>query len=90
MAFENPRKIKIRSESSEDVKKKRKNSQNTSLVSEGGQLNGKFDPYLVPDRVTGLEELAELQTVCPHRRWNFVSSLVTAVVQVSSDHLYQD
>ena len=28
--------------------------------------------YLVPDRKTGLEGLAELRRLCPHRTWNFV------------------
>ncbi|KIY45371.1 hypothetical protein FISHEDRAFT_23907, partial [Fistulina hepatica ATCC 64428] len=28
--------------------------------------------YMVPDRLTGLEELAELRRLCPHRKWNFV------------------
>ncbi|KAK2461753.1 hypothetical protein APHAL10511_006216 [Amanita phalloides] len=28
--------------------------------------------YLVPDRVTGLQELEELRRVCPGRQWNFV------------------
>jgi hypothetical protein len=28
--------------------------------------------YLVPDRVTGLQELEELRRVCSGRVWNFV------------------
>ena len=28
--------------------------------------------YLVPDRITGLEEVEELRRLCPERRWNFV------------------
>lgn len=28
--------------------------------------------YLVPDRVTGLQELEELRRISPGRRWNFV------------------
>ncbi|KAF8746256.1 hypothetical protein AX14_000054 [Amanita brunnescens Koide BX004] len=28
--------------------------------------------YLVPDRVTGLQELEELRRICPGRQWNFV------------------
>ena len=34
---------------------------------------GKFESYLVPDRVTGLEELEALLRLSPKRRWNFVS-----------------
>jgi hypothetical protein len=30
---------------------------------------------MVPDRVTGLEEVEELRSLCPDRIWNFVSSL---------------
>ncbi|CAE6480869.1 unnamed protein product [Rhizoctonia solani] len=28
--------------------------------------------YDVPDRLTGLQQLEELQRLCPHRKWNFV------------------
>ena len=28
--------------------------------------------YLVPDRITGLEELEEFIRLCPNRQWNFV------------------
>lgn len=28
--------------------------------------------YLVPDRVTGLDEVEELRRLCPGRIWNFV------------------
>ena len=39
------------------------------------QEKGKFVSYLVPDRVTGLEELEELRRLSPKRKWNFVSKL---------------
>ena len=29
--------------------------------------------YLVPDRISGMEELEELKRLCPSRKWNFVS-----------------
>lgn len=32
----------------------------------------KKDIYLVPDRVTGLQEVEELRRLCPSRKWNFV------------------
>ncbi|KDQ19731.1 hypothetical protein BOTBODRAFT_375199 [Botryobasidium botryosum FD-172 SS1] len=36
------------------------------------------DPtYMVPDRVTGLEEVEELRRLCPGRTWNFVHIDVT-------------
>jgi hypothetical protein len=31
-----------------------------------------LSPYLVPDRISGLAEVDELQRVCPGRTWNFV------------------
>ena len=34
--------------------------------------------YLVPDRVTGLQELEELRRICPGRQWNFVGSQIIA------------
>ena len=30
--------------------------------------------YAVPDRLSGIEEQAELKRLCPGRQWNFVSS----------------
>ena len=33
-----------------------------------------LDTYMVPDRVTGLQELEELRRLCPGRVWNFVMS----------------
>jgi len=77
VAFENPR--KIRAQVHGDVggikKKKRLNAlQNDRPV--GGQILERCDPnYLVPDRSAGLYELEELRSLCPGRRWNFVSSL---------------
>ncbi|CAE6338642.1 unnamed protein product [Rhizoctonia solani] len=32
----------------------------------------KTGTYDVPDRLTGLQQLEELQRLCPHRKWNFV------------------
>ncbi|KAL5641342.1 hypothetical protein ACGC1H_001729 [Rhizoctonia solani] len=32
----------------------------------------KAGTYDVPDRLTGLQQLEELQRLCPHRKWNFV------------------
>jgi len=40
-------------------------------------------PYLVPDRIGGLEELEELQKVCPGRIWNFVGCNVPVSDQLS-------
>lgn len=48
--------------------------------------NGKYDhDYLVPDRVTGLQEVEELRRVCKGRTWNFVSlSFASLSMAVSS------
>ncbi|KAL5534291.1 hypothetical protein ACEPAG_753 [Sanghuangporus baumii] len=77
VAFENPRKIQIRSDCAENIKKKRKSARSGTPDSVSVLGGGRFEPYLVPDRVTGLEELAELQTTCPRRQWNFVEVDVT-------------
>ncbi|TDL28534.1 hypothetical protein BD410DRAFT_711708 [Rickenella mellea] len=60
VAFENPRKMRA--------------SPASRRSREAGRERGDVDAYdfLVPDRVTGLEELEELQRLCPRRRWNFV------------------
>ncbi|KAJ7071278.1 asparagine synthase-domain-containing protein [Mycena amicta] len=55
VAFENPRKIK--GQMDENLKQNA-NRQTTP-------------PYMVPDRVTGLQEVEELRRLCP-RQWNFV------------------
>ncbi|KAF9654309.1 hypothetical protein BDM02DRAFT_3182121 [Thelephora ganbajun] len=69
VAFENPRK------QAKNQKPNRKKGKSTTedhtkriedVVSDPSAL------YLVPDRVTGLESLAELRRLCPHRIWNFV------------------
>ncbi|KAF9454906.1 hypothetical protein P691DRAFT_799912 [Macrolepiota fuliginosa MF-IS2] len=71
VAFENPRKIKVQIEGNtgalpKHLKRERKKP----------QLNGhatQYDTsYMVPDRLSGLEELEELRRVCPGRAWNFV------------------
>lgn len=64
VAFENPRKIQIREEKVNGKKKR--------VPTQDDCQNG-FDPYDVPDRITGLEEIKELRRLCPQRRWNFVS-----------------
>ncbi|KZT36613.1 hypothetical protein SISSUDRAFT_1024067 [Sistotremastrum suecicum HHB10207 ss-3] len=60
VAFENPR--KLRNQSRTGKVKAGQNSTTQKVV----------DPYAVPDRESGLEELDELRTLCPGRIWNFV------------------
>jgi asparagine synthetase B (glutamine-hydrolysing) len=43
-----------------------------SLKAKQRKLRGTIDTYDVPDRQTGLEQLDELRSMCPHRQWNFV------------------
>jgi hypothetical protein len=38
---------------------------------------GDHDPYLVPDRVTGLSGLEELTILNPKRKWNFIEVNIT-------------
>ena len=79
MAFENPRKIQLKNDLE---KKKNKGASEKQSDSKCGVRikhihgSGKEDIYLVPDRVTGLEELEELRTLCPGRQWNFVRSIL--------------
>lgn len=72
VAFENPRKIQGRAKPSREMKKK-KRPRDQALEN---REKLEFDSYLVPDRVTGLEELVELRKLCPHRHWNFVSAFL--------------
>ena len=73
VAFENPRKIQVRHEKVTGKKKRE-----VVMALENGQENDQsaFDPYAVPDRITGLEEVEELRRLCPQRQWNFVSLLI--------------
>ncbi|KAJ7597253.1 asparagine synthase-domain-containing protein [Mycena floridula] len=66
VAFENPRKLKIQREGNAGGPTNRKNraKKDSETVSECS--------YLVPDRVTGLSEVAELRRLYPSRVWNFV------------------
>ncbi|KAJ7225769.1 asparagine synthase-domain-containing protein [Mycena pura] len=58
VAFENPRKMNNKGAVQKKVKNE-KPAANAPLL------------YMVPDRVTGLQELEELRRLCP-RKWNFV------------------
>ena len=69
VAFENPRKLMIRAQDnggglSNNKKKDRQRRQINS--------DHTADTYMVPDRITGLQELEELRRLCPSRVWNFV------------------
>ncbi|PAV22333.1 asparagine synthetase domain-containing 1 [Pyrrhoderma noxium] len=76
VAFENPRKIQVREEGNDNPKTKKIKAKmrNKGIAT---PEKGKFVSYLVPDRVTGLEELEELRRLSPKRKWNFVEVDIT-------------
>ncbi|KAA1468623.1 hypothetical protein DENSPDRAFT_833998 [Dentipellis sp. KUC8613] len=73
VAFENPRKIQVKVDGNigglPKKQKKQKDRSVTINLVESGQYN---HDYLVPDRVTGLQEVEELRRLSPRRTWNFV------------------
>ncbi|KAI6005188.1 asparagine synthase-domain-containing protein [Pisolithus orientalis] len=66
VAFENPRKIQVQLGGKSDMLPKRERKRYRK-VADGGTTS-----YLVPDRITGLQEVEELRKLCPGRTWNFV------------------
>ena len=70
VAFENPRKLMIKAQGSGGglPKTKKRGRQRRQISSEDSAET----LYMVPDRVTGLQELKELRRLCPGRVWNFV------------------
>lgn len=72
VAFENPRK---QSKNQNPNLKKGKPNVNDHIERHKGVISDPSASYLVPDRETGLEGLAELRRLCPHRIWNFVCTI---------------
>ncbi|TFY82693.1 hypothetical protein EWM64_g1316 [Hericium alpestre] len=73
VAFENPRKIQLKVDGNiGGLKKKQKKLKERNGVLGVLGSGGYNHDYLVPDRVTGLQELEELRRLCPGRIWNFV------------------
>jgi len=70
VAFENPRKILLEKDSEQSERKNKKGKQQPLTLPPNGKNS---NVYNVPDRLSGLEELEELRTLCPTRQWNFVS-----------------
>jgi hypothetical protein len=74
VAFENPRKLRVQLEGNLDAlpknikRERRKHGQDEQIAHCDAS-------YIVPDRVSGLEEVEELRRVCPGRIWNFVRLL---------------
>ena len=83
VAFENPRKIQVREEGNDNPKTKKIKAKmrNKGIAT---QEKGKFVSHLVPDRVTGLEELEELRRLSPKRKWNFVSKLIIQYLSLNA------
>ncbi|KAF8527851.1 asparagine synthase-domain-containing protein [Hysterangium stoloniferum] len=71
VAFENPRKVLLKAGGG-DGKKKNKIKKNAWQATSEFSPGDKEGVYNVPDRLSGLEELEELRTLCPGRQWNFV------------------
>jgi len=59
-----------------------------SLKAKQKNSEGAIDVYDVPDRQTGLEQLEELRSMYPHRKWNFVRSCYVLGVW-QSYHFYR-
>jgi hypothetical protein len=70
VAFENPR--KQAKNQNPNRKKKGRSSVEDRTERHEDVISDPSTSYLVPDRETGLEALAELRRLCPHRIWNFV------------------
>lgn len=73
VAFENPRKLRLLKEGNIGGVPRR--VRRAEAHREPTQPAVEKEPYLVPDRATGLMELEELRRVCPGRIWNFVNIL---------------
>lgn len=70
VAFENPRKIRNKLDGNLGGLPKR---QKRAMAHTQKILEQPLDTsYMVPDRVTGLQEVEELRRLCPGRIWNFV------------------
>jgi hypothetical protein len=70
VAFENPHKLMVQAQGNTGglPKKQKKERQRRQI-----NLEHTLDTsYMVPDRITGLQELEELGRLCPGRVWNFV------------------
>ncbi|KAL0575130.1 hypothetical protein V5O48_006834 [Marasmius crinis-equi] len=69
VAFENPRKTKLKAEGNVAASPKREKKKRTTPQTD---TQVEASSYMVPDRVTGLQEVEELRRLCPGRTWNFI------------------
>ncbi|KIJ68621.1 hypothetical protein HYDPIDRAFT_179694 [Hydnomerulius pinastri MD-312] len=75
VAFENPRKVRVQVNGNIGAlpKRERKRLLKAAAESNGSTVEDREQSsYMVPDRVTGLQEVEELRRLCPGRVWNFV------------------
>ena len=69
VAFENPRKLKAKASAKAGTPNTPPTAPRSASIP-----HDENSVYMTPDRETGIEQLEELQRVCPGRIWNFVSS----------------
>ncbi|KIJ21561.1 hypothetical protein PAXINDRAFT_165027 [Paxillus involutus ATCC 200175] len=74
VAFENPRKIQVQVDGNIGALPKRERKRLLQALDTNGKGTGnkELSSHMVPDRVTGLQEVEELRRLCPGRVWNFV------------------
>ncbi|KAH9486732.1 Asparagine synthetase domain-containing protein 1 [Psilocybe cubensis] len=72
VAFENPRKIRVQQQGNIGGVSKRHKKRTHSKERNMEHNEKRVISYLVPDRVTGMQEVEELRRLCPGRTWNFV------------------
>jgi hypothetical protein len=72
VAFQNPRKIQVQTDGNIGAIPKREKKRQLKAA-EINRAVTESASYMVPDRVTGLQEVEEFRRICPGRTWNFVS-----------------
>jgi len=74
VAFENPRKIQVQVDGNIGALPKRERKRLLQALDTNGKGTGnkELSSHMVPDRVTGRQEVEELRRLCPGRVWNFV------------------
>ncbi|KAG1755068.1 asparagine synthase-domain-containing protein [Suillus paluster] len=80
VAFENPRKIQVQTDGNMGAIPKREKKRRLKATEQNGSMK-ESTPYMVPDRVTGLQEVEELRQLCQGRTWNFESQSARAAVE---------
>lgn len=71
VAFQNPRKIQVQTDGNIGAIPKREKKRQLKAAETNGAVK-ESTSYMVPDRVTGLQEVEEFRRICPGRTWNFV------------------